>query len=115
MAEIMPKKLAYAILTAFDKSYRQFCTITKGARERFVHADWDNVQCAAKDRINSYDQMISEVSQAIFYQLDDPALCPALWQATKQAYSHLLNGHPQPELAETFSTRSFPGSINARD
>ena len=107
MADITPKKLAYAILAAFDKSYRQFCTITRGARKRFVNADWDAVQRAARDRIHSYDQMISEVSLALYYQLDNPALCPALWHATKQNYSSLLHGHPQPELAETFFNSVF--------
>ena len=89
MAQIEPSRLAYTILKGFEKSYRHFCNITKDSQHRFEHADWAGVQYAAKERLNSYDQMISELSLHLFYQLDKPEISTELWQSTKNHYSKL--------------------------
>ena len=107
MAAIKPSRLAYTILKGFEKSYRHFCNITRDSQYRFEQADWVGVQYASKERINSYDNMISELSLHLYYQLDKPEISTMLWQNTKAHYSKLLRHHPQAEQAETFFNSTF--------
>ena len=34
------KKMAYQIMTSFDKNYRWFTRVTRGAQERFEKGQW---------------------------------------------------------------------------
>jgi len=103
--------LAVHILKGFEKSYRQFCNITKDSRQRFLKQDWHGVQLAAKQRLNSYESMISQLSSRLYFQLESPTISTTisttLWQETKTYYSQLLLEHPQAEQAETFFNSVF--------
>lgn len=96
------RKVAYVILSGFDKSFRRHLVITKGAQQRFEQANWVAAQQAMKERIGAYEKSLNEVVAQI-YQLFSPQLQSfEYWQALKKRYLSLLNQHPQYELAETF-------------
>ncbi|MGB0898989.1 MAG: bifunctional isocitrate dehydrogenase kinase/phosphatase [Psychrobium sp.] len=104
---LTPASLAVNILKGFEKSYRQFCLITKDSKTRFENQDWAGVQLANKERLQSYEHMISMLSSKLYSQLDSPKISTALWQQTKSYYSRLLTGHPQAQQAETFFNSTF--------
>ena len=96
------RKVAYQILSHFDKSYRWFTRITRGAQERFEKGNWKETQLASKERITIYEQSLSDAVAEIYqltqvHQKDD-----AFWQQLKKVFALQLEGHPQFELAETF-------------
>jgi len=96
------RKVAYQILSHFDKSYRWFTRITRGAQERFEKGNWKETQLASKERITIYEQSLSDAVAEIYqltqvHQKDD-----AFWQELKKVFALQLEGHPQFELAETF-------------
>ncbi len=96
------RKVAYQILSHFDKSYRWFTRITRGAQERFEKGNWKETQLASKERITIYEQSLSDAVAEIYqltqvHQKDD-----VFWQELKKVFALQLEGHPQFELAETF-------------
>lgn len=104
---LTPPSLAVNILKGFEKSYRQFCAITQDSKARFENRDWAGVQLATKERLQSYERMISVLSSKLYSQLETPQISTELWQQTKNYYSRLLIGHPQAKQAETFFNSTF--------
>jgi len=102
LLEETAKKLAYQILSGFDKSYRWYSRITSGAQERFEKCQWAESQQAIKERITIYHQSLSEVVTDVYQTIHPHQLPDAFWLSTKTYYSKLLTEHPQFELAETF-------------
>ena len=96
------QKVAYQILSGFDKSYRWYSRITKGAQERFEQRQWAASQQAIKERITIYKQSLNEVVTEIYQHLQPHAESHEFWVEMKQNYAKLLASHPQFELAETF-------------
>ncbi len=47
----LARKVAYLIITNFDKSFRWFSRITRGAQHRFEQGLWKDTQLASKERI----------------------------------------------------------------
>ncbi len=107
MAWIEAKQLAEAILDGFDRHYRLFREITAGARQRFEQADWRAVQHSARERIDFYDERVTETTAVLRreFRLRSPE--DELWKRVKIEYSRLLPQHHQPELAETFYNSVF--------
>lgn len=99
---LLAKKVAYQIISGFDKSFRWFSRITKGAQQRFEEGLWAATHQATRERITIYEQSLSDVVADIYHQIEVHQQDDQFWIAMKQAYSVLLNGHPQFELAETF-------------
>lgn len=96
------KKIAYLIMGGFDKNYRKYTRITRGAQERFEKLLWNECQQSIRERINDYDQSVSDVVAELF-DIMTPSQEPLeLWVEMKLAYTMLLATHPQFELAETF-------------
>ncbi|WP_018983286.1 bifunctional isocitrate dehydrogenase kinase/phosphatase [Salinimonas chungwhensis] len=96
------QKIAFRIIQHFDKSYRWFSRITRGAQERFEKGLWQETVSASKERINVYEQSLSDAVADIYHDLSVHQQNDAFWHTMKQAYFSLLEGHPQFELAETF-------------
>jgi len=94
--------IARALMDGFDKHYRLFREMSRGAKARFEAADWPAVQRAHAERIAFYDQRVRETSEQLQREFDAEALPDALWQDIKLQYIGLLTDHKQPELAETF-------------
>lgn len=94
--------IAYQILTGFDKSYRSFSQITRGAQQRFEQAQWQASQQAVKERITIYEQSLSAVVDDIYNDILPIQYEQEFWHSLKAEYLTLLTIHPQFELAETF-------------
>lgn len=96
------KKIAYQIMSGFDKNYRWYSRITRGAQQRFEKRLWTESQQANRERINHYDKSVSDVVTEL-YNTINPAQEPTVfWHDLKHSFSLLLVTHPQFELAETF-------------
>lgn len=98
----LPKKVAYLIISNFDKSYRWFTRITRGAQHRFEEAQWKETQSASRERIAIYEQSLSDAVAEIYHLIEVHQKDDGFWQQMKKSYARLLEGHPQFELAETF-------------
>ncbi|GEA05354.1 isocitrate dehydrogenase kinase/phosphatase [Alteromonas sp. KUL42] len=96
------KKVAYQVLSHFDKSYRWFTRITRGAQERFERGNWKETQLASKERITIYEQSLSDAVAEIYHLTEVRQKDDLFWQELKKTFAVQLEGHPQFELAETF-------------
>lgn len=61
-----PLHVAYAILKGFDKSFRLYCNITADAKQRFEKAQWRSSQIASKQRIDLYEQSLTETVTGMY-------------------------------------------------
>ena len=95
-------EIAKAILDGFDERYRAFRETAAAAQGRFERAEWDAVRAASRERIDLYDQRVSEVVRAIGARFPGARVDESLWPRIKQSYIALLYDHRQPECAETF-------------
>lgn len=98
----LSKKVAYQIVNHFDKSYRWFTRITRGAQARFEQGLWKDTQLASKERITIYEQSLNDAVADIYHQVEVRQKDNAFWCEMKRVFVQLLEGHPQFELAETF-------------
>lgn len=98
----LAKKVAYQIISGFDKNFRWYSRITRGAQKRFEEGQWAATQQATKERITIYEQSLSDVVAELYQLIEVHQQDNIFWKALKDAYSLLLDGHPQFELAETF-------------
>ena len=98
----LAKKVAFQILAQFDKNYRWFTRITRGAQERFANAQWDAIQLASKERITMYEKSIADAAAEIFDIVYLQKKEHSFWVEMKKAFAKLIEGHAQLELAETF-------------
>ncbi|MDO6474692.1 bifunctional isocitrate dehydrogenase kinase/phosphatase [Alteromonas sp. 1_MG-2023] len=98
----LAKKIAFQILTHFDKSYRWFTRITRGAKERFENGEWSATQTASRDRLNIYEKSVSDAVADIYHLVEVHQRDRSFWQELKESFTRYLETHPQFELAETF-------------
>ncbi len=94
--------IARTILDGFDRHYRLFRATSARAKERWERADWESVVEASRARIDMYDQRVREGVDAIHIALEGAVIEEALWPSIKRAFIGMLDGHHQPECAETF-------------
>lgn len=96
------KKMAYQIMTSFDKNYRWFSRVTRGAQERFEKGLWQQGLDAVKERISLYEQSLASAVVELYEFISDHRQDRQFWEQLKKAFAELIENHPQYELAETF-------------
>lgn len=96
------QKVAYQIISGFDKNYRLFSRITKGGQTRFENGHWVAAHQAIKERITIYEQSLTDVVNEIYRQVMPHQTDDAFWLEMKTRFAQLIVEHPQFELAETF-------------
>lgn len=96
------KKMAYQIMTSFDKNYRWFSRVTRGAQERFEKGQWQQALAASKERISLYEQSLASAVAELYDFIMDHQKDRQFWPLLKKAFAELIENHPQYELAETF-------------
>jgi isocitrate dehydrogenase kinase/phosphatase len=106
--------IADTILQGFDKHFRIFLEITRGARQRFEQHDWWEGNKAARLRITLYSQRVKESIEQLRQQFDLNECNEMLWKQVKIEYIHSLYPHKQPELAETFFNSVFTSLFHRR-
>ncbi|MBT0585478.1 bifunctional isocitrate dehydrogenase kinase/phosphatase [Alteromonas oceanisediminis] len=98
----LPDKVAYQILNGFDKSFRWYSRITRGAQSRFEQGQWAATHQAVKERITIYEQSLSDIVSEIYQLIHVHQQNHQFWVDLKSRFTRLLDNHPQFELAETF-------------
>jgi len=101
------KAIASTILDAFNKHYRIFLGITRQARKRFIHQDWQADREASGERIQLYSMRLKKS-----FNLE--TIDKSVWKDVKLSYVNMLYEHRQPELAETFYNSVFTLSFTHR-
>ncbi|HEY6897032.1 MAG TPA: bifunctional isocitrate dehydrogenase kinase/phosphatase [Rhodocyclaceae bacterium] len=101
------RRIAEMMVEGFDKHYRLFRATSAAAKQRFEQADWQGVQQSVRDRIQYYDDRVSESVDRLNQEFDTASLDDDIWQHAKLFFIGLLVGHKQPELAETFFNSVF--------
>ncbi len=112
--EIDARMIAQTILQGFDKHYRIFLDITRGAKQRFENCEWKAERKAARKRITLYSKRVSEAIKTLHQGFDLNQFDESLWKRVKIEYLHILYGHKQPELAETFYNSVFTSLFHRR-
>ncbi len=107
-------QIAHSILLGFERHYRIFLEITRGAKQRFEQCLWDDERQAARQRITLYSQRVTEAIDILRESFDLDDFDEPLWKQVKIEYIQLLYGHKQPELAETFYNSVFTSLYHRR-
>lgn len=109
-----PGTAATLVLQGFERHYALFRYSAQRAKALFEAGDWRSMQQLSRERIDYYDQRVRECAAALSsllarQQRAEPAPAPVTapditqqWQSIKQEFVSMLDGHPQPECAETF-------------
>ena len=90
------------IFEAFLRYHHQFKTITRRARTRFEQRDWTAARQDAVERLELYNQVVSDTVWWIRQELGSHQKEEALWKQLKSAYAFLISGMEDAEIAETF-------------
>jgi isocitrate dehydrogenase kinase/phosphatase len=114
MAERVSLRIAETILDGFNRHYQIFMEITQAARQRFEHADWQEQNKAASQRILLYPERVEETTRKLRAEFNLESVEEHLWKEVKLGYLGLLYDHKQPELAETFYNSVFTWLFDRR-
>ena len=101
------QQIAAVLVEGFNKHYRLFRELTRGAKTRFEAADWHAVQRSNRDRIAFYDERVQETVIRLHGEFKAESLDDETWSQAKLLFIGLLVNHKQPELAETFFNSVF--------
>lgn len=105
--------IAQAILDGFDDYREHFRQITNGGRRRFEQAQWQEIQQASAERINLYEEKVSEVIETLHQRFINGDLQDIeRWPLIKFAYIGLIDSRFDDELAETWYNSIFCGLFN---
>jgi isocitrate dehydrogenase kinase/phosphatase len=99
---VLPRRIAEAMIDGFNRHYRLIRHYGQQARRLFEAADWKGVHDAVRERIRSYDDRVRETAEGLCAHFGAASLDDATWQQLKLFYIGQLINHKQPELAETF-------------
>lgn len=91
-----------AIVAAFDAYQAGFMAITRRAKGRFERCDWPGAVADAAERLDLYGHVIDNLENEVRSTLGERVSDRHLWAAMKTAYSGLISGRADGELAETF-------------
>jgi len=107
--------IAQAIVEGFDRHYRLFSAVARGAKARFEKADWQGQLDAQRERIAFYDLRVDEAVERLHRQFKAAELSRETWHQVKLHTIGLLIEHRQPELAETFFNSVTTKILHRRD
>jgi isocitrate dehydrogenase kinase/phosphatase len=94
--------IAEAVLDGFNKHYRIFREVGRAAKKHFEMAEWSATQVSSRERIDFYDERVSECVERLENEFHANSISDLIWLQAKQHYITLMNNHKQPECAETF-------------
>ena len=94
--------VAQAILDGFNRRYYHFRKYSYEGKSCFEQADWVRTAEASKQRIQGYEERVSETVYYLHKHFPEAGLDYELWPRIKIAFIGILLGHLQSECAETF-------------
>jgi isocitrate dehydrogenase kinase/phosphatase len=98
----LSKRGAITIRQAFDAYRRRFKEITRCAQSHFISRNWHAMRADAILRLALYKEAVDHIEDEIRQLLADRIQDKKIWHAIKTAYSTMLAGSNDWELAETF-------------
>src|SRR5512137_3174565 len=87
---------------AFDAFNVTFAAITRRARQRFEQRDWAGGRRDAAERLDAYDNALSDLAGRLDVALGSAARDQSLWIAARPRFEALAAGRYDIERAETF-------------
>jgi isocitrate dehydrogenase kinase/phosphatase len=93
---------AEIIRGGFNEHQRQFREITRRAPSRQKERDWQGMQRDAVERLDLYEQQVSQTVRAVEAALGERFHRKGCWARMKDLYAGLVSGRVDAELAETF-------------
>jgi isocitrate dehydrogenase kinase/phosphatase len=94
--------IAQTILEGFDRHFALFREYSRAGRDCFEAADWQKATDANLERIQGYEQRVSETVQTLQETFPEVARQAGSWPRIKIAYTGKLMNHWQAECAESF-------------
>ncbi|GAA5184085.1 bifunctional isocitrate dehydrogenase kinase/phosphatase [Niveibacterium umoris] len=94
--------IAQALIDGFNRHYRIFSETSRSAKQRFEAADWQGELRAVRERVQFYDERVTETVMRLHAEFNADKLDNQTWQQVKLLYIGFLINHKQPELAESF-------------
>src|SRR5207244_12470995 len=88
--------IAQAIVEGFDRHYRLFSAVARGAKARFEKADWQGQLDAQRERIAFYDLRVDEAVERLHAQFKASELPRETWHQVKLHTIGLLIEPHQP-------------------
>jgi isocitrate dehydrogenase kinase/phosphatase len=95
-------RAAAVIHAAFGAFQEEFHEVTRRARVRFEQRDWHGFQQDTQFRLALYTRSMDRIIDELHGLLDEQLCREDLWAGIKQAYSSIIAGERNCELAETF-------------
>ncbi len=108
------RRMAKTIHNSFASYFSDFLNITLGAKARFEKGDWLGAQSAHEERIELYKAKVRQTADLLKTVTTKDITHLDLWRQAKIAYTQLLSGATNDEIAETFFNSVF-GWINDHD
>lgn len=99
--------IAQALVDGFNRHYRLFRECSARAKSQFEAQDWMGMQRTIQERIDFYDERVTETTARLQDEFQAQSLDETVWQQVKLHFIGLLVNHRQPELAETFFNSVF--------
>ena len=96
------ERFARTVLNGFESYFAEFQNITLAAKSWFENADWHGIQQASAQRIDLYKAHTTRVNQYVELIADKHLHDLQFWREARDAYSTLITGHNNFEIAETF-------------
>jgi isocitrate dehydrogenase kinase/phosphatase len=93
---------AAAIWRGFTAYQDEFRAITRRARSRFEQRDWHGIQSDGVERLDLYKKIVDAIVAEVHARLGGEVKEETVWVRMKAAYSRLIAGCGDFELAETF-------------
>jgi isocitrate dehydrogenase kinase/phosphatase len=100
--DALAKSAAAAIREAYVAFHEEFNRISRLAQARFERRDWRGVQHDALERLELRTRILSDVIARLRGHLADLVSDRPLWASMKSAYTALIAGRADWQLAETF-------------
>ncbi len=103
MPELNASNLAARkVLEAFDSFNDAFRGITRRARDRFEHRDWQGARRDAVERLDLYELALDRVATQLDTLLGECAKVPSTWVCAKDQFRSLITSRYDLDRAETF-------------
>jgi isocitrate dehydrogenase kinase/phosphatase len=93
---------ADVICRALDAHQDRVRELTRWVKRRFEDQDWAGIRRVTVERVDLPNETISDTVEALREQLGDPIDDRRTWAALKQAYTGLILGRDDFEIAQTF-------------
>ena len=105
--KLIPYDAAFIILDAYVQYHHLFKRITKRAKIRFEHRDWQGIQADARNRITLYRDSVGSTTEKLLDFLGPKAQDENIWRAIKEMYLDEILNFNTRNIAETYYNSIF--------